>query len=153
VADSVRQSVTISAPQDAVWGALMDPHRLDDWVANHRELGELPELPLGDGDRFRQKLGVGPVSFWVEWEILEAREPELARWRGRGPGGSTAAVRYRIAPDGPDGATRFDYENDFEPPGGAVGRVAARAVNATVGEREARRSMRRLKQLLEGEQD
>lgn len=150
MADSVRHSVTISAPPDEVWAVLMDPCRLDEWVANHRKLGELPELPLDDGDRFRQKLGVGPVSFWVEWEILEAREPDLARWHGRGPGSSTADVSYRLAPDGP-GATRFDYENDFVPPGGAVGRAATRAVNATVGTREARRSMKRLKELLEGE--
>ncbi|HKJ36876.1 MAG TPA: SRPBCC family protein [Solirubrobacterales bacterium] len=148
MADSVRQTVTIAASPEEVWAVLMDPRSLEDWVSAHRKLDELPELPLGSGDRFRQKLGVGPASFWVEWEVIEARQPQLARWRGEGPGGSTAEVLYRLGEDGP-GSTRFEYENDFDPPGGAIGRAAARVVNATAGEREARKSMARLKELVE----
>ena len=144
----VRESIEIGAAPEAVWEVLMDPRRLDEWVSAHRDLDELPPLPLGEGDRFRQRLGVGPVSFWVEWEVVEAREPELARWRGSGPGGSSAEVTYRLSANGSDGgSTCFGYENDFDPPGGFAGRAAKRVVNATAGRREARKSMRRLKSL------
>ena len=117
MAEAVHEKVSIEAEREAIWEVLMDPKRLGEWVSAHRKLDELPSLPLGKGDRFRQKLGLGPVSFWVEWEILEAKTPELARWRGKGPGGSSADVTYRLERNG-DGETHFEYENDFDPPGG-----------------------------------
>ena len=108
---------------------------------------ELPDLPLDQGDTFKQRLGVGPVGFWVEWEVVEADEPRLARWRGSGPGGSTADVTYRLAELDGGERTRFDYENDFSPPGGVLGRTAKKAVNAAAGQREARKSLRALSSL------
>lgn len=142
-ADAVRVTAEFDAPPERVWEVLMDPHRLDDWVSAHRKLGDLPELPLDEGDRFRQRLGVGPVGFWVEWEVVEAEEPRLARWRGSGPGGSSADVTYELTAIDGD-RTRFDYTNDFTPPGGVLGRTAKKAVNAAAGQREARKSMRAL---------
>lgn len=150
MAETVRESVTIAAGPEGVWEVLMDPRRLGEWVSAHRELDELPELPLSEGDRFRQKLGLGPISFWVEWEVLEARQPEFARWRGSGPGGSSADVTYRLEPNGADDDAEeicFHYENDFDPPGGMVGRAAKKVVNAAAGQREARKSMKKLKGL------
>lgn len=149
MAEAVKETIEIGAEPEAVWEVLMDPNRLGEWVSAHRKVEELPSLPLSEGDRFRQKLGIGPVSFWVEWEVLEARQPEFARWRGSGPGGSTADVSYRLSPngDGSGGETCFEYENDFDPPGGVAGKAAKRVVNAAAGKREARKSMRKLKAL------
>ncbi len=141
--ESVNETCEIAAAPEDVWEVLMDPGRLGEWVSAHRKLADVPDLPLRAGDRFRQRLGVGPVGFWVEWEIVEAERPSLARWRGSGPGGSTAKVSYRLAGNG-DGSTRFDYENDFDPPGGLLGQAAKRAVNATAGHREARKSLKAL---------
>ena len=146
MAEVVHETVAIDADREAIWEVLMDPKRLGEWVAAHRKLDELPTLPLEQGDRFRQKLGIGPVSFWVEWEILEAKPPELARWRGSGPGGSSADVTYRLERNG-DEQTHFEYENDFDPPGGIAGRAAKRVINAAAGQREARKSMAKLKAL------
>ena len=149
MAESVTASVTIAAPPEEVWEVLMDPRRLDEWVTAHRKLGDdLPELPLSEGDGFSQRLGVGPAGFWVEWEIVEARRPELARWRGSGPAGSSAEITYRLSDQG-DESTRFDYENDFDPPGGIAGQAAKKVVTAAAGKREARKSMERLKALFE----
>ena len=117
MAEAVHEKISIDADREQIWAVLMDPERLGEWVSAHRKLDELPSLPLEQGDRFRQKLGLGPVSFWVEWEILEADEPELARWRGKGPGGSSADVTHRLERNG-DGETHFRYENHFNPPGG-----------------------------------
>jgi uncharacterized protein YndB with AHSA1/START domain len=149
MAEGVRETITIPADPDEVWELLMDPRCLGEWVSVHRKLGdEMPDLPLDAGDRFKQKLGVGPVGFWVEWCVAEARAPELARWTGEGPGGSTAKVTYRLSRNG-DGGTRFEYENDFDPPGGLMGKAAKRAVNAAAGHREAQRSMKRLRAVFE----
>lgn len=149
MADSVRESISLPADRGAVWDLIMDPGRLADWVDAHRQIEDVPALPLAVGSRFRQQLGFGPVSFWVDWEVMEARRPELARWQGTGPGGSAARIVYRLSVDGDETATRFDYENAFDPPGGFVGAAATRVVNAAAGQREARKSMQRLRGLFE----
>jgi uncharacterized protein YndB with AHSA1/START domain len=148
VADEVRESKTFDAPPEEVWEILMDPHRLDEWVSAHRKLKDVPDVPLGQGDKFRQRLGVGPVGFWVEWEIVEADAPNLARWKGSGPGGSVAEVTYALS-EADGGKTRFDYTNDFSPPGGILGRTAKKAVNAAAGQREARKSLEALAKLFD----
>lgn len=145
MAEAVHEQIELDATPEAIWDVLMDPTRLSDWVSAHRELGELPELPLVEGDSFRQKLGLGPASFWVEWEVLEATAPEFAHWRGSGPAGSTATVTYRLSGNG--GTTTFRYENDFDPPGGVLGKAAKRVATAAGGRREARKSLKRLKKL------
>ena len=53
------------------------------------------------------------------------------------------------ASESDEAATRFDYENAFDPPGGFVGAAATRVVNAAAGQREARKSMQRLRGLFE----
>jgi uncharacterized protein YndB with AHSA1/START domain len=145
VPEEVHESVRLDAGMEEVWELLMDPTRLGEWVSTHRSVDEVPELPLQTGSRFRQKLGVGPVRFSVVWEVVEAQAPEFARWRGEGPGGSTAEVTYRLTSE--DGATRFDYINDYDLPGGFAGRAAKKAVSAAGGRREARRSLRALGEL------
>jgi hypothetical protein len=53
-----------------------------------------------------------------------------------------------LAADG-DGATEFDYTNEFTPPGGRLGTVASRVIVGAASEREAQKSLDRLKALLE----
>ena len=147
MAESVRANSEISAPPDQVWEVLMDPERLGEWVSAHRKVEDVPKLPLKAGDKFRQRLGIGPAGFWVEWEILEAEAPKLARWRGKGPGGSTANVTYELAPSGDGESTKFNYENEFDPPGGMLGKAAKRTVTSAVGQREAKKSLKSLASL------
>jgi uncharacterized membrane protein len=67
-------------------------------------------------------------------------------WEGRGPVASRARVEYVFAPNG--NGTRFSYLNEYELPGGPLGRIAGRAV-AKVTEKELEGSLRRLKSLVE----
>ena len=145
MAETVKESIEIDASPEQVWEVLMDPTTLDRWVSAHRKLEDVPDLPLDTGDSFRQRLGVGPVGFWVTWNVLEAERPGLARWKGDGPGGSSADVTYRLHELDGGSRTHFEYENDFTPPGGILGRAAKRAVNAAAGQREARKSMKSLR--------
>jgi hypothetical protein len=59
-----------------------------------------------------------------------------------------ARIRYELTPQG-EGKTKFEYTNEFNPPGGVLGNVASRVVVGAASEREARNSLSQLKQLLE----
>jgi len=48
-----------------------------------------------------------------------------------------------------DGGTAFAYRNDFKAPLGPLGAVASRALVGGIPEREANRSLARLKELIE----
>jgi uncharacterized membrane protein len=67
-------------------------------------------------------------------------------WEGRGPVASQARVEYRFDPN--DGGTDFSYVNEYDLPGGPLGRVAGHAVSR-VTQKELDGSLQRLKQLVE----
>jgi hypothetical protein len=71
-----------------------------------------------------------------------------AEWTGRGPAHSRARIRYELSSDD-DGSTDFEYFNEFTPPGGRLGVVASRVIVGAASEREADRSLQKLKALLE----
>ena len=144
---AVRESVLLAAAPERVWETVMDPARLELWVTTHDSFAGIGPGPVKRGDAFTQKLRLAGKSFEVRWQVLEADRPALARWEGDGPAGSTARVTYRLAAQ--DGGTRFDYENEFALPGGALGKAAGAVLSAAPGAREARRSLERLRALLE----
>jgi uncharacterized protein YndB with AHSA1/START domain len=147
VADIVRRSTVIDAPIDAVWDLVMDPERLGEWVTIHRAVSDVPDGELETGSRFRQRMRLKGVPLKVRWEVVECRRPHRARWLGEAGAGATAEIAYDLSEV--DGGTRFDYENRFELPAGKVGKLAASAFNAVSGDREAQRTLARLKALLE----
>ena len=53
---------------------------------------------------------------------MENEPCEHVVWEGRGPVASHARVEYRF--DSNDGGTDFSYVNEYDLPGGALGRVA-----------------------------
>ena len=145
--DVVAQSIDIDAPIAEVWELVMDPERLGEWVSIHRSVSDLPDGKLRKGSRFRQEMKLKGVPLKVRWEVVECRRPRHARWQGKAGAGATARISYELSER--EGKTRFDYENEFELPAGKVGKLAGRAFNAMSGDREAKRSLARLKDLLE----
>ena len=148
MARSVRETVILAAEPERVWDTVMDPSLLERWVTTHDSYEGAAAGPLAEGDEFTQKLRLAGKSFKVRWRVVEARRPELARWEGEGPAGSTASVVYTLTAE--DGGTRFDYENQFALPGGAFGKVAGGLLSAAPGAREARKTLEKLRTLLEG---
>ncbi len=144
MSEGIEQSIDLGTTREQLWDLLMDPNRLGEWVGPHRSIKDVPDLPLGEGDRFRQKLGFGPISFKVKWEVVQLNKPEFTRWVGTGPGGSRAEVVYTLSELEGGAGTRFDYCNDYELPGGVMGRAAKRAFSSATGAREARKSLQRL---------
>jgi hypothetical protein len=58
-------------------------------------------------------------------------------------------VTNRLTPLDDGSRTRFDYENEFTGPGGAMGRAASRVLVGGLPAREADTSLKQLKQLIE----
>ena len=144
----VEESIELPAAPEAVFDVLLDVDRLGDWVTTHRSSVEEPDGRLEEGSTFGQKLRVGGVSFTVRWEVTRLERPRLVEWRGEGPGGSDALVRYALSGNG--GGSRFDYTNEFRLPGGRLSRAAGRAIGERRARKEARRSLENLEQLLDG---
>jgi carbon monoxide dehydrogenase subunit G len=139
-------SVDVDAPPEAVYGLVMDPRRLDEWVSIHESLLEAPPGELDQGAKLSQCLKVAGKRFNVHWRVIEDDRPTRVVWEGSGPVWTKARVTYEF--DARDGGTRFSYRNEYELPGGAAGRVAGRAV-ARAAKREMKRSLDRLKDIVE----
>jgi uncharacterized protein YndB with AHSA1/START domain len=144
----VTASIDIAAPPEEVWAVVMDPARLKDWVTIHRKLGKASDKPLKHGSTLEQTLHLRGVSIKVHWTVEEATSPRRAVWEGRGPARARTHTTYDLSPDG-NGGTRFEYVNEFRPPLGPIGAAANRVLMGGVPQREADRTLRRLKALLE----
>ncbi|MGB2711143.1 MAG: SRPBCC family protein [Conexibacter sp.] len=145
----VHCTIEIEAPPSRVWEIVMNPQRLADWVTIHRRLGPVPPQ-LRQGSEFEQTLNLRGAHLHVAWTVVAVDPPRRVVWEGRGPAHSYASIVYELHPDG-DERTRFEYTNEFKPPGGALGAVAGRVLVGGLSQREAQRSLQRLKQLVESE--
>jgi carbon monoxide dehydrogenase subunit G len=145
----VERDIKIKAPVDDVWRVLMDAHKLEDWVSIHQKLKDAPSGQLEQGDKLTQCLRLMHKRFDVHWTVKEASKPRKAIWEGQGPVRSQAAVVYELE-DAGDGETNFHYMNEFKPPGGMFGGFMADRAFQGTSEREADKSLKSLKSLLEG---
>jgi uncharacterized protein YndB with AHSA1/START domain len=143
----VHTSIEIAASPEEVWNVIMDPHRLDDWVTIHRKLGPVSDDPLRDGSSMEQTLCLRGAHFKVKWRVIELDAPRLAVMEGRGPARSSASIRDELT--AVNGGTRFDYTNEFKAPMGPLGSAASRLLVGGLSEREAKASLRKLKDLVE----
>jgi carbon monoxide dehydrogenase subunit G len=145
---SVTCSIRIPAAPADVWKLVMDPSRLGDWVTIHRKLVRADDGPPKVGYAMDQQIHLRGVSIEVHWKLDKCRPGELAIWKGRGPARSRAYSEYVLTPE--DGGTRFDYRNDFRAPLGPLGAVVSRALVGGIPEREAKRTLERLRAQFEG---
>ncbi|TMK38546.1 MAG: hypothetical protein E6G56_14235 [Actinobacteria bacterium] len=143
----VTSTIRIDASPGEVWAVVMDPARLEQWVTIHRKLIDAYSGPPRKGTTMRQELILRGAHFKVSWRLAECETNQLAVWEGTGPARSRARTEYRLTPE--DSGTRFDYDNEFRPPLGALGAVAGRALIGGLPQREAQRSLQMLKQIIE----
>ena len=146
---AVRATIEIAVPPARVWDVIMDPDHFGDWVTIHRKLGHVDDGGLRPGFRVDQTLCLHRANFKVHWSLAEFEAPHHAVWEGKGPAGSHARIVDTLtALDGGD-KTRFAYVNEYSQPGGSLGRMAGRVLVAGSAEKEANRSLERLKAFLE----
>lgn len=145
---TVTASIEIAVPHVEVWDTVMDPAKLGEWVTIHRKLRYSDGGPLRVGYRMDQQVHLRGVSVDVHWTLVECAPGERAVWEGRGPARSRARTEYALHPIA-NGCTRFDYRNEFHAPLGPLGALASRALVGGMPEREAVRTLERLRSLLE----
>ncbi len=145
---TVSVSAHISASPQRVWETVMDPARLGEWVTIHRGLRHADSGPPRVGYEMDQQLHLRGVNVDVHWRLQRCDPCRLAVWEGRGPARSRARTEYALRPEG--GGTRFDYRNEFRAPLGPIGAIASRALVGGIPEREAKRTLERLDQLVCG---
>ena len=143
----VSTSIDIDAPVEDVWRTVMDPTRLHEWVTIHRKVNDSDGGRLHEGYAMEQTLCLRGANFKVKWKLTEYQPDVSATWEGRGPAHSYARTAYKLSDK--DGGTHFEYENEFKAPGGFLGTAASRVLVGGVPQREANRSLARLKALLE----
>jgi carbon monoxide dehydrogenase subunit G len=143
----VSVSTDIAVPPQEVWEMVMDPGRLDEWVTIHRKLLHADEGPPRVGYKMDQQLHLRGVNLEVHWQLVDYSPGKRAVWQGRGPARSRAQTEYVV--NAVDGGTRFDYRNEFRAPLGPVGALVSRALIGGMPEREAKRTLDRLRAHLE----
>jgi uncharacterized protein YndB with AHSA1/START domain len=144
---TVSASIEIPATPEKVWQIVMDPQRLGDWVSIHRALRYADDGPPHVGFEMNQRVHLRGVSLDVHWRLIECEPERHAVWEGRGPARSKARTEYILKPS--KEGTRFDYRNEFRPPLGPIGALASRALVGGMPEREATRTLERLRALLD----
>jgi hypothetical protein len=144
----VRATIQIDAPPAAVWRTVMDPACLGEWVTIHRRLVRADDWPPRVGYRMDQQIQLRGVHLEVHWELVASITDERAVWEGRGPARSRAHTEYLMRAE--SNGTRFDYRNEFRPPLGPVGAIVSRALVGGIPEREANRSLERLRAYVQG---
>lgn len=143
----VERDIEIEVPPEKVYGVLMDPNCLKRWVTIHQGLEDQPAGDLRKGSELHQKLKVAGQKFSVRWKVTETKKPERVVWEGQGPMKTKANIRYSLEKT-EDGNTRFSYFNEYELPGGALGKMAGRAVSGQAA-KETEKSLLKLKAFLE----
>ena len=142
----VERSTDIAAPPERVYEVVMNPRCLEDWVTIHHHLEDAPDGELAKGSELTQCLKLAGQKFKVHWEVVEDDCPRRVVWEGKGPVRSKARVIYELEPNGE--GTRFSYTNEYDLPGGMVGRIAGRSVSR-VATKETDATLQRLKRLIE----
>jgi carbon monoxide dehydrogenase subunit G len=140
------RTVEIAASPERVYDVVMDPERLDEWVTIHDHLQDSPPAKLEQGSELTQCLKLAGRRFNVRWKVVENDPCERVVWDGKGPVGSHARVVYEFEPQGQ--GTRFSYANEFDLPGGPLGRLAGRTVSRFT-KNALDSSLQRLKSLVE----
>jgi hypothetical protein len=143
----VTASIHLPSPPADVWKLVMDPASLGQWVTIHRKLVHADDGAPHIGYTMDQQIHIRGVSLEVHWTLVQCRAGERAVWEGRGPARSRAHSEYILKAE--DGGTRFDYRNEFRPPLGPVGALVSRALVGGMPEREATRTLERLRAHLE----
>ncbi len=142
----VERKVQINASPEALYEVVMDPRCLEKWVTIHQLLEDAPDGQLRKGSTLTQSLKLAGKGFKVRWTVVENEPAKRVVWEGKGPVRSKAKVIYEFEADGD--RTTFFYANEYDLPGGPVGRMAGPMVKkVTAGELDE--SLKRLKALVE----
>ena len=144
----IRRAIDVAAAPDRVFAVLTDLDRLPDWATIVVETRDVSELPLRAGCTFRQRVRVVGREIDSEWRVVELEPGRRVAYEATAAGGGSMTMRQTVAPR--DGGSRVELDIEYELPGGLLGELVDRVFVEEQNEREADRSLRNLKELLDG---
>ena len=144
----LEREIRIEAPPRRVYDVVMDPRRLEEWVTIHDRLEDAPSGQLEKGSKLTQVLKLAGRRFHVRWTVVQNEPCRCVVWEGSGPVGSHAKVIYEFGDSSNGSSTEFHYTNEYDLPGGPLGRIAGRGV-ARVTQKELDATLQKLKRITE----
>src|SRR4051812_40563895 len=130
------RSVDIAAPAERVWDLLEDVRRLPEYSESTQEVREAPERLTAVGQEYVQVGRLLGVKLASRWKVTAIEPGRLLANEGTLAPGVRYTLAQRLEPL-PGGGTRLWIDIDYTVPGGALGRLAARAGAEARAGREA----------------
>ena len=143
----ISRSIGIRRGPADVFALLIDVHRLPEWATTVIETRDLSHPSLQVGCTFHQAFRLLGREFDSEWRVTTFEPPTRVAYAATSSKGGGLEMTQSVRPDGDGSEVRFDI--DYELPGGLVGRMIDRAGAEQQAGREAERSLRNLRDLLE----
>ena len=143
----ISRSVAIRRAPADVFALLIDVHRLPEWATTVVETRDLSHPSLQVGCTFRQAFRLLGREFDSKWRVTTFEPPHRIAYSATSTKGGSLEMTQTVRPDGDGSEVRFDI--DYDLPGGLVGQMIDRAGAEQQAGREAERSLRNLRGLLE----
>jgi uncharacterized membrane protein len=147
---TIVRSVDIGAPAERVWDLLEDVRRLPEYSESTDEVREAPERLTAVGQEYVQVGRLFGVKLASRWRVTAIEPGRLLGNEGSLSPGVRYALKQWLEPL-PGGRTRLWIEIDYTVPGGALGRLAARAGAEARAGREAQAVLDGIRATAEGE--
>lgn len=133
---TIRRSIDIAAPAERVWDLLEDVRRLPEYSESTDEVRDAPERLTAVGQEYVQVGKLLGMRLTSRWTVTAIEPGRLLRSEGSLAPGLRYTLTQRLEAL-PDGRSRLAIDIDYTVPGGALGRLAARAGAEARAAREA----------------
>lgn len=130
------RSTEIAAPHEQVWELLEDVRRLPEYSESTNEVREAPERLTAVGQEYVQVGRILGVKLTSRWKVTAIEPGKRLTSEGTLAPGVRYTLTQRLEPL-PDTGTRLSIDIDYTIPGGALGKLAARAGAEAKAGREA----------------
>jgi uncharacterized membrane protein len=144
----LNSSVKVDATPEEVWNFISEPDNYPKFLVGLTRWEVVGERRGGLGARFRTLINVGAADVGGLIEVVEWHPPSDIAFTS--VTGLDQRGRWRIR-EASDGRTRVEFRWAYGVAGGGIGGLVAERIAAPGLRRRLRRSMGRLKTILEGE--
>ncbi|MGN6608497.1 MAG: SRPBCC family protein [Jatrophihabitans sp.] len=149
---TIHRSVDIAAPADTVWRLLEDVRRLPEYSDSTEAVEDAPERLTAVGQQYTQVGTLLGMKLRSRWQVVDLDPGTRISSEGRLAPGVRYTLTQRLEAR-PDGGTRLAIDIDYTPPGGRLGRLAAKAGAEAKAGREAQAVLDGIKRTIERTSD
>jgi uncharacterized membrane protein len=132
---------------ELVFDVVADPDMAAKHVPNIVAIRDRSPGPLGAGSTWRQRMRVAGQETEVSVRVVEFQRPQRCTIAMQGLAGMRAHITLEVQPQ--EGGARVVQTFDYQPPGGALGALAAGLFVDRMIERDIEENLRILKRVVE----